>query len=606
MAPVLPAPAALLGAVEADRVALHVAEVRDGDHHLLLGDEVLGGEVGGLGLDLGAPLVAEELLHLHQLADDHLEEHLLAAQDLLEPGHQLLHLGQLVEDLLPLQAGEALQLHLQDGLGLELGEAEARHQALAGHLAIAGLLDELDDLVDVIERDLQPEQDVLAGPGLLQVEAGPARHHVAAVGHEPLQHGLEVEDAGLAAVDREQGGAEADLQVGVGVEVVEHHLRHGVALQLDDDPHALAARLVAQVADPLDPLLAHQLGDLLHQPGLVDLVGDLGDDDRLALGLGVGLDGGAGADADGAAPVLVDLLDAVAAQDDAGGGEVRAGDEAHQLGHGGLGVVDQVDRRVDHLAHVVRRDVGGHAHGDAGRAVDQQVGEAGRQHQRLDGGVVEVGAPLDGLLVDVGQQPVGELVEARLGVAVGGRRVAVDRAEVALPVDERVAEVPLLRQAHQRVVDRRVAVRVVLLQHLADHAGALRVALVVVQPLGVHRVEDAAVHRLQAVAHVGERAADDHRHRVVEIRLAHLVFDVDLRPVRLGRGRRGSGRRGRWQGLVGHRDRALWRDRRARPRRSRGEPRFYPRNPIISMRLAGSWGPAPALAAAAGATSRRC
>jgi hypothetical protein len=35
------------------------------------------------------------------------------------------------------------------------------------------------------------------------------------------------------------------------------------------------------------------------------------------------------------------------------------------------------------LAQVVRRHVGGHADGDAGRAVDQQVGDAPGQDQRL-------------------------------------------------------------------------------------------------------------------------------------------------------------------------------------------------------------------------------
>jgi hypothetical protein len=35
------------------------------------------------------------------------------------------------------------------------------------------------------------------------------------------------------------------------------------------------------------------------------------------------------------------------------------------------------------------------------------------------------------------------------------------------------------------------------------------------------------VHRLQAVAHVRQRAPDDHAHGVVEIRLAHLVFEID-------------------------------------------------------------------------------
>ena len=35
------------------------------------------------------------------------------------------------------------------------------------------------------------------------------------------------------------------------------------------------------------------------------------------------------------------------------------------------------------------------------------------------------------------------------------------------------------------------------------------------------------MHRLQAVAHVGQRAADDHAHRVIEIAPPHLVGDRD-------------------------------------------------------------------------------
>jgi hypothetical protein len=37
----------------------------------------------------------------------------------------------------------------------------------------------------------------------------------------------------------------------------------------------------------------------------------------------------------------------------------------------------------------------------------------------------------------------------------------------------------------------------------------------------------AAMHRLQAVAHVGQRPAYDHAHGVIEVGLAQLVFDVD-------------------------------------------------------------------------------
>ena len=65
------------------------------------------------------------------------------------------------------------------------------------------------------------------------------------------------------------------LQRRVLVEVVEDHLGHFAALQLDDDAHALAVRLVAQVGNALDRLLAHQIGDPFDQVRLVDLIRDL-------------------------------------------------------------------------------------------------------------------------------------------------------------------------------------------------------------------------------------------------------------------------------------------------------------------------------------------
>ena len=84
-----------------------------------------------------------------------------------------------------------------------------------------------------------------------------------------------------------------------------------------------------------------------------------------------------------------------------------------------------------------------------------------------------------------------------------------------------------LRHADQRIVNRRVAVRVELTQHLADDLGALAGGPVVVQPHFVHAVQNAAMHGLQAIADVGQRAAHDHAHRVIEVRALHLVFDID-------------------------------------------------------------------------------
>ena len=122
---------------------------------------------------------------------------------------------------------------------------------------------------------------------------------------------------------------------------------------------------------------------------------------------------------------------------------------------------------------------------------------------------------------------IAGLVEPAFGVAHGRRRIAVDRAEIALPVDQLQAHGEILRHAHQRVVDRLVAVRVIFAHHVADHARRFDVFLVGRVALLVHRVEDAPVHRLQAVAHVRQRPRHDHAHGVIEIRALHLLGDRD-------------------------------------------------------------------------------
>src|SRR5882757_7088426 len=244
------------------------------------------------------------------------------------------------------------------------------------------------------------------------------------------------------------------------------------------------------------------------------------------LGRGV-LHGHRGADLEGAAPGLVRVADAGQADDPAAGGQVGPGHVPHQGVEVGARIPDQVAGGGDHLAEVVRRHVGGHADRDPGRAVDQQVGVRRGQYARLLLLAVVVRCEVDGVLVDRLDHELGRAGHPGLGVAHRGRQV-VQRAEVAVAVDERQALREGLRHPHHRVVDRRVAVRVQLAHHLADDPGALDVAAVGAQPHLVHLVDDAAVHRLHAVAGVGQRARVDHRVGVLKERALHLVHDVDV------------------------------------------------------------------------------
>ena len=377
--------AAPLVAVGRDRRPLDVAGVGDGDRHVLVGDQVLDAELALVLDDPGAACVAELRLRRLQFVDDDLQEQRLAAEDGAQLFDQLDQLGELVEDLLPLQPGQALQLQVEDRLRLDLRQSEGGDQAGLGLRRGLRGADQGDHRVDVVEGDAQALEDVGARFGLAQLELDPAPHDLAAELDEVLDHLEQRQHPRPAGDDRQRDDAEGLLELGVLVEVVEDDLADLAALQLDHDPHAVAVGFVADVGDALDGLVADQVGDVQDQLRLVDLVGNLADDDLLAIALLHRFDFGAGAHLDPAAAGDIGLVDAAPADDQAAGREVGPGNQLDELaqllltrerrpvGRRHQGLLDHPDHAVDDLAQVVRRDVGGHADGDAGRAVDQQV-----------------------------------------------------------------------------------------------------------------------------------------------------------------------------------------------------------------------------------------
>ena len=523
------APAAVLGAVRGDRGALDVAPVRYRDRHVLLGDHVLHGDVFHRVHDHRAARVAVVVADLLQLVGDDLVDAPGLAEDVLQVRDEDLDLLQLVDDLLPLEAGEPLELHLEDRVGLDLAEAEAAHEAGARLRRRLRLADEGDHLVEVVEGDDEAFEDVGPRLGLSQLEGRPPAHDLAAELDEQLRGLEQVQDLRPLVDDREHDDPERVLERRELVEVVQDHLARLALADVHDDPHALPGALVADVGDAVDPLLAHELGDPLDEARLVDLVGDLGDDDRFLVPL-AGLDLRPRPHHDRSPPGAVGLADAGPAADEAGGGEVGARDPLHEPFQPLVGrevrVLDEERESVDDFPEVVGRDLRGHADRDPLRSVDEQVGEHGGKDRRLLRLVVVGGLEIDGVLVDVQHHRGAHAREPRFGVSHRRRRVAVDGAEVALAVHERRAHVPVLGHAHEGVVDRPLAVRVVLAHHVAGDPRALLVGSPGLEAHLVHAEEHPTVRGLEAVPHVGQGAADDHGHGVVHVGLAHLVRDV--------------------------------------------------------------------------------
>ncbi len=154
--------AAGLAPVAGHREPLDETRVADGNDDVFLGDHVFDAELFGLVDDFRPPLIAVFLLELKQLILDDLHLQLLALQNCLQPFDELDGFAVFVLNLLPLQAREPLQPHVENRLRLDLRQLEFLHQASLRRLNILRLLDQLDDRVDVVERDDVAFEDMRA------------------------------------------------------------------------------------------------------------------------------------------------------------------------------------------------------------------------------------------------------------------------------------------------------------------------------------------------------------------------------------------------------------------------------------------------------------
>ena len=75
-------------------------------------------------------------------------------------------------DLVGLERGQALEAHVEDRLRLLRRELELLDQAGAGAVGVLRCADQLDDRVDVAERDQQAFEDVGAALGALELILG--------------------------------------------------------------------------------------------------------------------------------------------------------------------------------------------------------------------------------------------------------------------------------------------------------------------------------------------------------------------------------------------------------------------------------------------------
>ena len=527
----LAAPAPTLAIVQRQRRTLDVAVVRDGHDHLLFGDQIFDRELALVTHDFRAAFVAVGFHQLEQVALHDVHASRARLEDAAHLDDERAHFGELLFEFVALEAGELGETHVENRFRLPLREPEARLQLQARRGRVVGRADQPDHLVDVVDRDLEAFEKVLAIERLVEIELRTPHDHFvtmhdvmleALLEREHLRHQLPGVHVGH---QRQHDHAEGALHAGVLVQLIQHHARNGVALEADDDPDTIAVGLVPQFADAGELLIAHQLGDVDHELARIRLIRHFRHDDLRTPARLLLFDDRLRAHHDAAAARVLIVGDAGATVDVTAGREVGAAHDRPQGRTVEFRVVDHGDHGGHDFTQIVRRNVRGHAHRDTRRAVHQQVRNARWQHARLFETVVEVRREVDRILVDIGEHLDRHARESRLGVSIRGRVVAFHGAEVALAVHQRIAQRERLHHTHECVVHAAVAVRVVLAQHVADHRRRLFERTPRQQSELVHRVQHAAMHRLEAIAHVGQCPRYDDAHGIVDERFLDLLID---------------------------------------------------------------------------------
>ena len=512
------------------RHAFQVAAAGEQHHGALVGNEVNVFQIS-LGIeDHGPSFRGKPGAQLIQFRANDAADALTARQDVPVVRDFRQQILVLQADFVRLQSRETPQLHLQDRLGLLGTETQALLQLTAGRGGVGSSANQADHLVQVPQGHEEALQHVIPFLRLAEQMAGATLNGLNPEDQERLQQLAQIEEPRLTLHQRHHVGAEVGLQGGELEQVVEHHLAIGIPPQLNDDAHPLPVTLVANIGNSLQLFFVHQFGNALNQGRLVHLVGKLGDDHRVPIRAAFGVQGlhrGNTPHGDGAPPTAIGLLDAATPQDLTTGGEIRTGNRLEQLLVAQLGITDEGIQTVNQFRQVVGGDIGGHAHGNAGRTVEQELGNTGRQHRGLLLGTVKGGEKVNGLAFNVLQQGTGaERLQARLRIPHGGRRIVVHRAEIAMAVNEWRPHGEVLGHAHQGVVDCGLTVGMVFTQHFPHHPGALPK-----RPLGrkaqfIHGVKDAPMDGLEAIAGIGQCPTHDDAHGVFQIGAGHLAPQI--------------------------------------------------------------------------------
>ena len=356
-------------------------------------------------------------------------------------------------ELVLFQSSELTKSHFHDCLCLNVIEIEASLQVLNGFLRTLGSTDNVYHFIDIVAGNNQAFQNVGTLFCLALVELGTTNRYIMAMIHEILDALLQRKQlwttrvVGTSTNQCNTVHTEARLEVSHLVELVQHHISIGIALQVNHDTHTFAVRLIVYIRDAIDFLISDKFCNLLDELRLVHIVRNLVNNNLIVSSFR--FDVCLRTNDDTSTTCLVCFLHSIQTADNTASWEVRSFDVFHQTFCGDFRVVNHGNASINHFAQVMRRDIGCHTHGNTRSTIHQQVWYASWQHLWLFQRTIEVVFKINCLFVEVIHHCLTQASESSLCVTHGSCTITIHRTEVSLSIYQAITHCPVLSQAHQ-------------------------------------------------------------------------------------------------------------------------------------------------------------
>ena len=328
-------------------------------------------------LNISSALISIALCQAGQLILDDLHAQFLTAQYLGEPGYQIHYFLVFFLDLFTLHAGEALQAHFQNSLGLDFRQLELTDKPFLGGIGVFRASYQGNHLIQVIQGYQVALQYVGAFLGLAFFILGTPYHYFVTVLHIMMDNILQVEGLRPAFDQRHIIYPERGLKLGVFVQVVEDNIGDGILFQIIHNAHTVAVAFIADVRNTLQLLFINQGSGLLNHRSFVYLVRYFGYDDLLLTRFG-GFEVRFGTHYYASAAGSIGGFYSTIAVNGTPGREIRGRNVLHEFFHRNITVVDIRFDAVYYFGKVMGWHIGSHSHSYTGGTIEQQIWKLGR------------------------------------------------------------------------------------------------------------------------------------------------------------------------------------------------------------------------------------